>query len=434
MGLSVAVVADENSTLPNIVFIMADDLGYGDLGCYGSKYIRTPNIDRLATQGMRFTDCYSGSPVCAPARSVLMTGLHSGKTLFRANIPAAGGVIEPFGEGDMRLSMSNAETTIAEILRAAGYRTGGFGKWGLGEPGSDGTPTKKGFQEWLGYLNQNHAAYYYPEYLDRNDGVLKIPENAGGMRAVYSNDLLTKFGLEFMRKNRGNALFLYMPYTVPHELMEVPDLGEYSGKDWPNDARVYAAMVSRFDAYVGRLLNEIDKLGLAENTLVIVTSDNGPVAKKRSDILNSTGGLRGYKGTVYEGGIRVPMIVRLPSLVPTGRTSDAPWMFADFLPTCLELARMKLPVMTTGVSVVSLLRGQPTGERPIYWEYPTDKLSQAVRKGQWKAVRHGRGAVELYDLKTDRAERTDLAARHPEIVHELVAVMEREHVPSPYWP
>ncbi|HVT73679.1 MAG TPA: arylsulfatase [Lacunisphaera sp.] len=425
---------------PNIVLIVADDLGYGDLGCFGSTRIATPNIDRLAREGTRFTQCYAGSPVCAPSRGVLLTGLHTGHGRIRQNSPDVGGELETFAdgkEGGIRLSFTAKDHTFAELLQKAGYVTGASGKWGVGEPGSDGTPGKHGFDEWLGYLNQNHAPYYYTDYLWENDHRRPIPENAGGKHAVYSCDLMADFSVDFVRRHREQPFFLYLPYTIPHERMEVPDLGAYAHQDWPEDARIYAAMVTRLDGYVGRLMAELDRLGLAGHTLVLFTSDNGAVKKNRSTFLGSNGGLRDAKGSVYEGGIRVPMIVRWPGHVPAGRTSAEPWMFMDLYPTFAAAAGLAAPAGLDGRNVLPVLTGaqETVGERPLYWEFPAGRLWQAVRLGRWKAVREGLdGPVELYDLGNDEAEEHNVAAQHPEVVTRLAAILASSHTPTPYWP
>jgi len=425
---------------PNIIFIMADDLGYADVGCFGSTKIKTPNIDRLAGEGMRFTQAYAGAPVCAPARCVLMTGLHTGHARIRNNNPTVGGKLEKFAngaEGGIRLSIEASDTTVAETLKADGYATGIAGKWGIGEPGSDGTPTKHGFDEWLGYLNQNHAPYYYTDYLDENEGRREIPENRNGARAVYSNDLFDDFSSSFIERHRKEPFFLYLPYTIPHNRMEVPDLGAYAEEDWPDDAKIYAAMVTRLDGYVGRLMADLDRFGLAENTLVIFTSDNGPLKGNRSEVLNSAGGLRGFKSTLYEGGLRVPMIARWPGHVPAGKTSAEPWMFADVFPTFAAVAGVTPPDGLDGRNVLPVLTGQVAtlGERTLYWEFPRDRLHQAVRLGRWKALRVGiDGPIELFDLATDPVESRDLAREHPEKVAALTQILDSSHTPSPHWP
>lgn len=425
---------------PNIIFILADDLGYGDLGCYGSRTIATPQLDRLAREGTRFTSVYSGSPVCAPSRAVLLTGLHTGHARIRHNSPRAGGELEKFAggaEGGVRLSLTDSDRTVAEFLRYAGYATGMAGKWGLGEPGTAGTPNRRGFEEWLGYLNQNHAAYYYTDHLDENEGLRRIPENESGRRVVYSNDLLADFAVDFVRRHRAGPFFLYLPFTIPHERMEVPALGDYANRDWPEDAKIYAAMVTRLDSYVGRLLDELQRLALTDNTIIFFSSDNGPARKPRMELHRSAGGLRGHKVTLQEGGIRVPMLVRWPGRVPAGRVSDEPWMFADLFPTCAVLAGRAPPPGLDGINVLPVLTGESDtlGERPLYWEMPEERLQQAVRLGRWKALRTGLDqSLMLHDLAVDPIESTDVAAQHPEITARLRAILDSSHKPSPHWP
>jgi arylsulfatase A-like enzyme len=424
-------------TAPNIIFIMADDLGYGDPGCYGGTRIHTPNIDQLAREGTRFTDVYAGAPVCAPARCVLMTGLHTGHCRIRSNGPDVGGVIEAFGEGGHRLSLTGEEPSVARELQAAGYRTGAAGKWGLSEPDTAGTPNRMGFDEWLGYLNQNHAAYYYTDFLWENEEKRWIPENDGKNGSVYSNDLFRDFALEFIRENRDRPFFLYLPVTIPHNRIEVPSIGDYEDESWPEAYKIYAAMVSRLDGYVGEILEELDQLGLASNTLDFFTSDNGPMSIERTDFLDSASGLRGRKGSLYEGGLRVPMIARWPGVIPEGKVSDAPWMFVDVFPTLVEVAGQEVPDGLDGVSVLPLLRGasQDLNDRILYWEFPRDRLWQAARMGPWKGIRLGMDQpLELYNLAADRTESKDVADRHPEVVTTLSEFLDQNHVPNPHWP
>lgn len=440
LGAFALAVRGAVSDRPNIILIAADDLGSGDLGCFGSQKIHTPNLDRLAQQGTRFTQCYAGSPVCAPSRGVLLTGLHSGHGRIRDNSPQVGGTLESFAdgkEGGMRLSFTKQDHIFAEDLRQAGYVTGATGKWGVGEPESDGTPEKHGFDEWLGYLNQNHAPYYYTDYLWQNGHKLPIPENAGGKKEVYSNDLMADFSLDFVRRHRAQPFFLFLAYTIPHNRMEVPDLGDYARENWPADAKTYAAMVTRLDGYIGRLLAELDHLGLAENTIVFFTSDNGALAGARCDLLRSNGDLRGAKSSVYEGGLRVPMIVRWPGHVPAGRTSAEPWMFMDFYPTFAALAKIASPAGIDGRNVLPILTGEQSslGERPLYWEFPRDRLWQAVRLDHWKGVRCGMDQpLELYDLTVDKQERHNVAAQHADVVASLARILDASHRPTPHWP
>lgn len=411
----------------NIVFILADDLGYNHLGCYGQTKIRTPRIDRLASEGMRFTSAYSGCTVCAPARSSLMTGLHTGHTPVRGN---SGG-----------LPLPADAITVAEVLQQAGYATGIFGKWGLGDAGSDGVPTKQGFDEFLGPLHQIHAQYYWPEFLWRNTEAVRLEGNENGGKAHYAPDVMLEGALEFIRDNKDQPFFLYFPSLVPHHEYQVPeeDLAEYDGK-FPEPApfiredrgfeiqhkpaATTAAMITRFDRDVGRLLDELAAHGLDENTLVIFTSDNGAAGSFQPivDPFDPSGPLRGYKSDLYEGGIRIPAIARWTGKIKPGSTSDYPWTFWDFLPTAAEVAGVEPPAEIDGRSFLPVLLGED--QQPpefLYWEHGEgERLKQAVRMGDWKAVRRApRAPLELYDLSADLGETTDLAAQHPEVVERI---------------
>ncbi|MCB1120996.1 MAG: arylsulfatase [Verrucomicrobiae bacterium] len=436
-GCGPASKSETTVSRPNIIFIMADDLGYGDLGCFGSDKIQTPHVDQLAKEGTRFTQFYAGSPVCAPARCVLMTGLHTGHARIRNNSPQQGGEPEQFGEGSMRLSLIGNEPTVASVLKQAGYATGVSGKWGIGEPTSQATPTQMGFDEWLGYLNQNHAPYYFTDFLWRNREKMVIPENRDGKREVYSNDLMRDFALEFMRDHRDEPFFLYLPFTIPHALMEVPSLGVYEDKDWGETEKIYAAMVSRLDSYVGQIVEELDRLDLTKNTLVFFTSDNGAVDNDRTVFFDSTAGKRGRKGTVYEGGLGVPLVVKWPGVVGAGAIDDTPWMFVDVLPTLADLAGAHYPDNLDGVSLLPTIRGekQDLSEHFLYWEFPKQRLWQAGRMGKWKGVRYGMdGPLELYNLEVDPSESINLADKYPDIVVDFEQRLTETHTPSPHWP
>jgi arylsulfatase A-like enzyme len=408
---------------PNIIFILADDLGYGDLGCYGQKEIATPNIDRMAKEGVRFTDHYAGSTVCAPSRCVLMTGLHTGHAYIRGN------ALVPLRPSDV---------TVAEILKKAGYATGIIGKWGLGEAGTTGTPNKKGFDYWFGYLNQRHAHNYYPEFLWRNEESVPIEGNklpkpeAGGWgesinKVTYSPDLFTKEALTFVEKNKDKPFFLYLTYTIPHANneagqngMEVPSLGQYADKDWPAPQKGHAAMITRMDGDIGKLMAKIRKLGIDDNTLVMFSSDNGPHKEGGADpaFSKSSGPLRGHKRDLYEGGIRVPMIARWPGKIKTGSVSNHISAFWDFLPTCCELIGVEPPKDIDGISILPTLLGRAGKQKKhefLYWEFHEQGKKQAVRVGDWKGVRlnvakNPDGLIELYNLKADIGEQKDLAA------------------------
>ncbi len=422
---------------PNIIFILADDLGYGDLGSFGQEKIHTPRIDRLAREGTRFTDTYAGAPVCAPSRCVFLTGRHTGHARIRDNSPEVGGELEPFGEGSLRLSLTADDCLVSEVLKAADYATGAAGKWGVGEPGSRGTPTQHGFDAWLGYLNQNHAPYYYTDFLWENERRRPIAENRDGHRIVYSNDLFRDFAVQFIADHRDGPFFLYLPFTIPHDRMEVPTLGAYADRDWPDEMKTYAAMVTRLDGYVGDIIDALDRHGLAANTLLIVSSDNGAVRRDRTTFFHSNGALRGSKATLSEGGLRVPAIARWPGHVPAGRVSPVPWGFVDLFPTFAALAGAKVPSGLDGKNILPVLLGRKTeaDERYFYWEFPRDRLWQAARHGRWKAVRFAPDQpLELYDLADDPGETRNVAASHPVVVADLTDFLNREHVPSPHWP
>ena len=427
--------ASETSGRPNIIFIMADDLGYADLGCYGQQHIKTPNIDKLAAEGMRFTQCYAGAPVCAPCRSVLMTGQHTGHTRVRGNH----GINTPKHDGqDGRIPLTPDDVTVAAALKEAGYATAITGKWGLGEPGSTGLPNDHGFDEWFGYLNQDHAPDYFTDYLWRNKERRTIGQNLDGKRKVYSCDLFTEFCLNFIRENKDNPFFLYYPTTIPHKKLEAPTLAPYEDKPWPDAAKTFAAMVTRMDYHVGQIMTLLKELDLDKKTIVFFTSDNGS-AMGWEGMFDSCGPLREKKGSVYEGGIRVPMITRWPGRIPAGGTSDAIWYFADFLPTAAALARATSPRNVDGINVLPAILGEKAElpERYLYWELPhrTRGLQQAVRQDDWKGVRFGFDQpLELYNLKEDISERHNAAKQHSDIVGRMEAFLETAREPSPHWP
>ncbi len=442
---------------PNIVFIMADDLGYAHLGCYGQEKIKTPNLDRVAAQGMRFTQVYAGCNVCAPCRSVLMTGLHMGHTPVRGN---SGGI-----------PMRDSDVTVAEVLKNAGYATGGFGKWGLGDAGSAGVAHRQGFDEFFGYYDQVHAHSYYPPYLWHNDQKHPLPGNSGresdGLtgqrRGQYSHDEIVEKARAFIRWNRDRPFFCYIPSTIPHTELLVPDdsLREYAGR-WPEPnpyvterkhysdqlqpRAAFAAMVSRLDREVGRLLDLLEELNLDEQTILFFTSDNGGQGGGGPDpeFFQANRPLRGYKGMMYEGGLRVPMIVRWPGRIEAGAVSEHVWYFADVMPTLAELAGAEPPPGIDGISVVPALLGKPGQKKHeyLYWEASgfdprtglirPNTLRQAVRMGDWKGIRSRPGAaVELYDLATDVGETKDLAKERPEIAAKIAQIMTAAHDDPP---
>ena len=423
-----------NQKKPNIIFILADNLGYGDLGSYGQRYIKTPFLDRLAKDGIRYSQFYASCPVCAPSRASFMTGLHQGHAYIRGNTD----------QKNQRVSLRKQDLTIGEVLKKAGYRTGVIGKWGLGEPGTDGTPNRKGFDYWFGYLNQNLAHNYYPDYLWRNEEKVAVPER------TYAEDLISEESLNFIRREYNKPFFLFLSFTLPHannELgrsagngMQVPSDARYATEKWSPQQKNYAAMVSRLDSDVGRVLELLTKLRLDDNTVVMFTSDNGPQGTDEGgydqSLFKSNGGLRGLKRELYEGGIREPMIVRWSGKIKPGQTSDKVWVQYDLLSTFAEIAGNSSPGGVDGISMLPALLGNAeTGHQFIYWEFHEGGYSQAVRLGDWKGVRHGlNGPIELYDLKTDVKETRDLATGNAGVVNQIAKIMSREHVESPNWP
>jgi arylsulfatase A-like enzyme len=430
---------------PSILFILADDLGYGDLGCYGQQKIKTPNIDKLAAEGMRFTSCYAGSTVCAPSRATLMLGKHTGHVRIRGNAAQ---------------SLLSEDVTIAELLRASGYSTGLIGKWGLGDEDTPGLPGKKGFDECYAFLDQTEAHNYYPLSLFRSDSQghrrrVILSENANGEKGKYADDLFTETSLTFLsinqptQFNQYRPFFLYLAYTIPHannELgkqtgngMEVPSDAPYSSEPWPQVEKNKAAMITRMDNDIGQLLQKLKDLKIDNNTVVIFASDNGPHKEGGVDpkFFKSSGPLRGIKRDLYEGGIRVPLIVRWPWGMKAGTTSDFPCAFWDFLPTAAEIARLSPPKDTDGISLLPTLMGRAQTNRHefLYWEFHEHGFKQAVRMGDWKAVRHGvDGPLELYNLKDDLGEKTNVAEKNPEVVGKIEEYLKTARTTEEQWP
>jgi arylsulfatase A-like enzyme len=470
---------------PNIIFLLADDLGYGDIGAYGQKKIRTPNLDRLATEGMRFTQHYSGHNVCAPSRYVLMTGRHPGHAYIRENRGGVGMADGNGGEGQEPVPAG--ELKLPLILHGLGYTIGGFGKWGLGAVGSTGDPLAQGFDRFFGYNDQAVAHNFYPTSLwDDSRRVplgnpafsahQKLPAGADPARAEsyrgysgrdYAPDFVAEQARRFLRDNRDRPFVLYFPTTVPHLALQVPEdsLAEYAGafpeepytgnrSYLPNRTprATYAAMITRLDREIGTLLALVDELGLRERTIVIFTSDNGPLYDRLggtdTDFFDSAAGLRGRKGSYYEGGFRVPCLVRWPGRVAPGSVSDRVTGFEDWLPTLFELigASNARPEDVDGISFAPTLMGKVQPTRPfLYRESPGYGGQQSVRVGDWKAIRTNLNpparskdlsprALELYNLKDDPAETRDVATQHPDIVAKMTAIMREQHVPTMLWP
>ena len=422
---------------------MADDLGWGDLGCYGQELILTPNLDQMAEEGMRFTSAYSGSQVCAPSRSVLMTGQHTGHTRVRQNNGLIGGNVDEMSGGGHRIPLHDEDLTVAEVLKEAGYVTGLTGKWGLGEAGSSGEPNSQGFDEFYGFLNQNHAVFYYTDYLWRNGRRDSIRENRNQREAIYVHDLFTENALDFIRQHSNEPFFLYLAYTIPHFDMEVPETEPFANNtDWPEPLKILASMIARMDRDVGEIRDELKKLGIEENTILFFTSDNGPSYDRRVEgrdsLFNSNGPFKGAKGSLDEGGLRVPMLVCWPGVVPAGTVSDEPWYFADVLPTLADIAGIPGPENIDGISILPLLEDENfvLPDRFMYWEDPRDELDQTVRYGKWKIRRTGGEGqpVSLFDLEEDTDQSKDVASRHPDIVARFEAYLESARTESPYWP
>ena len=426
----------ESNRKPNIVWMMADDLAINHVGFTGQKLITTPHIDRIAAEGRRFSQAYAGHCVCAPSRSCLMTGLHTGHTTVRNNSAPGPGGGAVKAEGGWRLPLQDADVTVAEVLKGAGYATGIFGKWGLGENESPGQPNQQGFDEWFGYLNQNRAHEYYTEYLWRNQEKVFLEGNKKEPKTDYSHDLIHKESLRFLERNKDKPFFLYLAYTIPHAKLQAPDLGEYADKDWPKDQKIYAAMVSRLDRSIGEVMARLKEYGIDENTIVFFTSDNGSAVSGGDwERFEGLGPFRGKKGGLYEGGLRVPMAVRWPGRIEAGGTSDHVWAFWDFLPTAAELAGVARPAKIDGISIVPALTGQKqTAHEFLYWEIPGG-LKQAVRMGDWKAYRPGKGKpLELYNLKTDIGEENNVADQHPDVVARIEVYLQTARTESPYYP
>jgi arylsulfatase A-like enzyme len=423
-----------DSAKPNIIFIMADDMGYGDLGSYGQTVIQTPYLDKMAKEGLRFTNCYAGSTVCAPSRSVLMTGLHTGHTTVRGNFGKYGVVGLAGGNG--RVPLNETDITVAEVLKDAGYTTGITGKWGLGEPNTSGHPNDQGFDEWFGYLNQRRAHSYYPDYIWKDQTKFDLPENRNDQKETYTHDLFTEFALDFIKRHERDPFFLYLPYTVPHSRYEIPDTAPYSKQPWSDDEKVHAAMITRLDRDIGAILKLLKDLKIDENTIVFFCSDNG-AAERWEGRFDSSGVLQGRKRDMYEGGLRTPMIVRWPGKVAAGKTDNTVWYFADALPTFAEIAGAKAPSNTDGLSVLPTILGQEQdlSDRHLYWEFFENGFQQAVRRGNWKAIRLALGEpLELYDLSKDESESNNIAANNPKIIAEMEAILKSARTPSENWP
>ena len=439
---------------PNVIFVLADDLGYGDLGCYGQVSIQTPNLDRMAAQGMQFRNFYAGCTVCAPSRSVLMTGQHMGHTYVRGN-----------GRGREQ-ALRAEDLTVAELFKTAGYSTALCGKWGLGDdrPDDTGLPNDQGFDYFFGYMNQVHAHNYYPEFLWRNKAkvalrntVVRSQNRYGGFagghasrRVDYSHDLVMNEALRFIETNADGPFFLYLALTIPHANnegtrgtgngQEVPHYGVYAQQPWSEQDKGQAAMISRMDHGMGLLLQKLKRLKIDEKTVVMFSSDNGhhDEGGHNTDLFDPNGPLRGMKRDLYEGGIRVPMIVRWPGSTPAGTITDHISYFGDLMATAAELTGQPVPASTDSISFVPTIRGEPDRQQThdyLYWEFYERGGKQAVRFGPWKAIRMpmASGPIQLYDLSQDLGEAHDIAAQRSDLVAKAAEMMEAAHTPHPNW-
>jgi arylsulfatase A-like enzyme len=424
---------------PNFIFILSDDLAQGDCGSYGQKLIETPNLDRMAREGTRYQQAYCGTTVCAPSRTSLMTGLHMGHSPIRANREAKPEGQKPLPEGTF---------TVAKLLKNAGYATAVTGKWGMGFFDTSGSPFKVGFDRFYGYNCQRHAHSYFPTYLYDNDKRIELPGNDGNKRIdgkgkVYAQQLIADETLGWVRKQKDKPFFLFYAITLPHGTFQIDDQGIYKDKPWTEQQKNYAAMVTRLDSDVGRLLDLLVELGIDKNTLVMFAGDNGSSFPPNSEIgklFDQTmgGKLRGFKRSMYEGALRQAAFAWWPGTVPAGRVSDEPWAFWDYLPTVADLTGATVPekVKTDGLSLAAYLKGGPAPKRDhFYWELHEGTPIQALRWDDWKAVRNGPSKpIELYDLKNDVGETKDLAAEKPELVAKAEALMKSARTDDPDWP
>jgi arylsulfatase A-like enzyme len=422
VALALLASAAETARSPNIVFILADDLGYTDISPYGQRQIQTPHLERFAREGMLFTDAYAGAPVCGPSRATLFLGLHSGHNPIRHNPGQARGW-DRTTQGDPPLPED--VPTFANVLKQAGYATACFGKWGMGAPGKAGSPRRIGFDTFFGYASHVDAHNYRPDHLWRNDE--RVPLDG----KTYSHDLFTQAALDYVRAQRERPFFLFLSYTIPHVPLHPPSLAPYEGKPWPESEKAFAAMVTHLDADIGRLLALLGELRLDDDTLVMFASDNGPITAGGHKVSTfASTPFRGEKTTIYEGGIRVPFLARWPGKIRAGARSELPVCFYDVLATFAELTGQRPPANTDGISFAPTLLGRDAAQRRheyLYWEYATQLGFQAIRMGNWKAVRSGLSRpgepkLELYDLKSDPKEQHDLAARHTDVVEKMLEI------------
>lgn len=454
--LSPSLLDAQENRKPNIILIVADDLGYGDLSCYGQTHFTTPNLDRLASEGLKFTSHYAGSPVCAPSRSALMTGLHTGHTFVRGNKE-----VQPEGQWPLPARAF----TLMEMFKQAGYTTGAFGKWGLGYPASEGAPENQGVDEFFGYNCQRLAHNYYPAHLWHNTTKVALPGNSGASKNDYAPEIIHEKALQFLDDNKDNPFFLFYPMVMPHAELVAPPIymARHSGRYLPEKAydgvdageegfrngpyasqsephAAFAAMIHLIDDQVGSILEKITSLGLDENTLIMFTSDNGPHLEGGADpdYFNSNGIFRGYKRDLYEGGIRVPMIARWNGVIKPASVTGHPSAFWDIMPTIADLLDVRMPEKIDGISFLPTLRGERNKQQAhdhLYWEFHEQGGKRALRQGDWKLVQYNvnknpTGAFELYNLAEDPSEQHDVADDFPDQVKRMQTIMMNAHTPS----
>lgn len=439
-ALHVPVAAQELPEKPNIIFILADDMGYGDLSCYGNEYIQTPNIDRLAAEGTNFTCCYAGSGISSPSRCALMTGKHTGHTTIRDNFCKAGGLPGKKGKSEIRrMHLLETDTTIATVMSAGGYRTCLVNKWHLDGFNPGAGPLDRGFDEFYGWListaNSNDP-YYYPYFRFDNRDLTTLKVNEKDQRIKHNTDISTEDAIRFIQCNQNHPFFLYLAYDAPHEPYVINETPWYDGQlTWTDDTKRYASLITHMDAAIGRLIDELDRLGLRESTLVIFASDNGAAVQAPIEVLKCNGSFRGRKGNLYEGGIRVPFIVNWPGKVKA-QTLDQPVYFPDVMPTLARIGgNAPLPQGTDGMDISPLFWGKKlkTDDRLMYWEFPGKQI--AARRGKWKVIQPKLNApFELYDLEKDPFETTNVAEQYPKVLRQLVAEAKAARIPTPNWP
>ena len=437
-AVTLPAAGQQKDTRPNIIFILADDMGYGDLSCYGNKVIQTPNIDKLAAEGIRFTQAYAGSAVSSPSRCALLTGKHTGHATVRDNFAKKGGLPGlKNGNPIRRMHLLPQDTTIGTILSEAGYRTCIVNKWHLDGFNPGAGPLDRGFDEFYGWLvsyETSNTPYYYPETRFYNRELKVIPENENNARGIHNSDLSVRESIDFIERNRKNPFFLYLAFDVPHEPYFINSVEPYASMPLSETAKLYAALITHTDKAVGKLIDYLEKNNLRDNTLIIFASDNGGAAQAPLEELNCNAGLRGRKALLYEGGIKVPFIVNYSKKIKQGQIKDDLIYFPDVLPTLAECAGAKLPQHVDGISLLPLLKGkkQNTGDRFLYWEFPGQQV--AVRNGNWKAVSVKKNSeLELYDISKDPFEKNNLASEYPEILLKMKGEIENQRISSPYY-